>query len=169
MTRQGNPNRDGLQLSDYNSEYEHRIGAGSSFLSIEPAPPVTRPLPERRPHGLDSASMTDSTASPADFVTVAKEGDIPDGEGRAYAVSGRMVAVFRQGGDYTAIDDICPHAGASLASGYVEGGAVSCPWHAWRFCVREGTWLDNPKARIRQQCFAVRVVNGEIQVRTTAE
>jgi nitrite reductase (NADH) small subunit len=109
--------------------------------------------------------MTDSLETPADFVTVANVGDIPNGEGRAYAVGNRMVAVFRNGDDYTAIDDICPHAGASLASGYVEAGAVNCPWHAWRFCVREGTWLDNPKAKIRQQCFEVRIVDQTIQVR----
>ena len=112
--------------------------------------------------------MTDTPPTPSDFVTVAKVGDIPDGEGRAYEVGGRMLAVFRQGETYTAIDDICPHAGASLASGYVEDGAVNCPWHAWRFCVRDGTWLDNPRAKIRQECFEVRLVGEEIQVRPSA-
>jgi nitrite reductase (NADH) small subunit/3-phenylpropionate/trans-cinnamate dioxygenase ferredoxin subunit len=55
--------------------------------------------------------------------------------------------------------------GASLATGYVENGAVTCPWHAWRFCVKEGTWLDNPRAKIKQDCYEVRVVDNEIQVR----
>ena len=55
--------------------------------------------------------------------------------------------------------------GASLAEGYVEEGAVYCPWHAWRFCVREGTWLDNPKAAVRTPVYEVRVEGTEIQVR----
>jgi nitrite reductase/ring-hydroxylating ferredoxin subunit len=98
-----------------------------------------------------------------DFKTVAKVGDIPENEGRAYAVGGRMVAVFNQGeGNYSAIDDYCPHMGASLAGGYVEEGCVACPWHAWRFEVQTGRWLDNPKVSV--DCFDVRVVEDEIQV-----
>lgn len=98
------------------------------------------------------------------FHTVAQVGDIPEGEGRAFAVEGRMIAVFLVKGEYTAINDFCPHMGASLASGYVEDGAVTCPWHAWRFCVKDGTWLDNPKAKLRSPSYPVRLVGNEIQV-----
>lgn len=101
----------------------------------------------------------------SEFQTVARVGDIPAGEGRAFVVSGRMVAVFFTDGKYTAIDDTCPHMGASLATGYVEDGGVTCPWHAWRFCVNEGTWLDNPRASLRQKKHEVRVEGDEIQVR----
>jgi nitrite reductase/ring-hydroxylating ferredoxin subunit len=99
----------------------------------------------------------------SDFVTVAKVGDIPQGEGRAFAVSGRMVAVFNEEGKFSAIDDFCPHMGASLAGGYLEGGIVTCPWHAWRFCIHDGKWCDNPKIKI--DAFEVRVEGDEIQVK----
>ncbi len=99
-----------------------------------------------------------------DYQTVARTDDIPEGEGRAFPVEGRMVAVFRQNDTYYAINDTCPHMGASLAEGYLEGTAVHCPWHAWRFCVTDGTWLDNPKAQLRTDSFPVRVQDGEIQV-----
>ncbi|MDA1055879.1 MAG: Rieske (2Fe-2S) protein [Planctomycetota bacterium] len=98
----------------------------------------------------------------SDFTTVAKVGDIPDGEGHAYAVNGRMVAVFHENGTYQAIDDFCPHMGASLAGGYLQDGVVICPWHAWRFKTCDGTWCDNPKISI--DSFAVRVEGDEIQV-----
>ncbi len=104
-----------------------------------------------------------SENSSLDFVTVAKVGDIPEGQGLAYEVAGRMVAVFNDSGEYFAIDDFCPHMGASLAGGYMEKGEVACPWHAWRFSIRDGSWLDNPKIRV--DCFEVRVVNNEIQVK----
>ena len=100
----------------------------------------------------------------SEFQTVAKVGDIPAGEGRAYEVGGRMVAVFFVNDKYSAIYDTCPHMGASLATGYVEEGGVMCPWHAWRFCVTTGAWLDNPKSSLRQDTFEVRVVGDEIQV-----
>jgi nitrite reductase (NADH) small subunit len=98
------------------------------------------------------------------FQTVAQVGEIPDGEGRAFSVDGTVVAVFNVGGEYTAINDVCPHMGASLAEGYVEGVSVTCPWHAWRFSVKDGTWLDNPRSKIANACYCVRVVGDEIQV-----
>jgi nitrite reductase (NADH) small subunit/3-phenylpropionate/trans-cinnamate dioxygenase ferredoxin subunit len=104
-----------------------------------------------------------------DYQTVARVGEIPEGEGRAYEVAGRMIAVFRVGDKYTAIYDTCPHMGASLATGYVENGGVTCPWHAWRFCVESGTWLDNPRSTLRQQTFDVRLTGDEIQVQVPEE
>ena len=105
--------------------------------------------------------MSDFATS--EFVTVAKVGDIPDGQGQAFAVNGRMVAVFNEGGKFSAIDDFCPHMGASLAGGYLEAGVVTCPWHAWRFATKDGTWCDNPKVKI--DAFEVRVEGEEVQVR----
>ena len=112
--------------------------------------------------------MDDNSADDG-FQTVAKVGMIPEGEGRAFPVNGRMIAVFRRDGEYFAMNDSCPHMGASLASGYVEGTEVTCPWHAWRFCVVDGLWLDNPKSKIRSETFAVRVVGDDIQVSRTAQ
>lgn len=99
-----------------------------------------------------------------EFQTVCHVGEIPDGEGRAYPVNGKMIAVFLRDGEYFAINDSCPHMGASLASGYLEGHDVLCPWHAWKFCVKDGLWMDNPKSKIRSDCYAVRVIGNEIQV-----
>ncbi|MCE9548293.1 MAG: Rieske 2Fe-2S domain-containing protein [Planctomycetia bacterium] len=99
----------------------------------------------------------------SDFITVAKLGDIADGQGATFTVGERLVAVFREGDRYHAIDDLCPHMGASLSAGYFENGIVTCPWHAWRFRVCDGTWCDNP--RIKTDAFEVRVEGDEIQVR----
>jgi nitrite reductase (NADH) small subunit len=101
----------------------------------------------------------------ADFQTVARVGEIPEGEGRAYELAGRMVAVFCIEGKYSAIGDTCPHMGASLATGYIEDGGVTCPWHAWRFSVTTGAWLDNPQSKLCQPTFEVRLVGDEIQVK----
>ena len=64
----------------------------------------------------------------AEFVTVAKVGAIPEGEGASFQVGKRLVAVFNHQGKYLAIDDLCPHMGASLGAGYLdEEGVVTCP------------------------------------------
>lgn len=101
----------------------------------------------------------------SDFEAVAKVGEIPAGEGRAFKVGGRLIAVFFVDGNYTAVDDICPHMGASLSTGYVENGGVICPWHAWRFCVREGTWLDAPKSPIRLGTYEIKIEGDDILLR----
>jgi nitrite reductase (NADH) small subunit/3-phenylpropionate/trans-cinnamate dioxygenase ferredoxin subunit len=105
----------------------------------------------------------------SEFQTVAKVGDIPSGEGRAFPIGGILVAVFNTAGEYSAIRDACPHMGASLATGHVEEGCVICPWHAWRFSVTDGTWLDNPQSKLGNECYAVRVEGDEIQVCRPAE
>jgi nitrite reductase (NADH) small subunit/3-phenylpropionate/trans-cinnamate dioxygenase ferredoxin subunit len=101
----------------------------------------------------------------SEFQTVCRVGDLGEGEARAVAVGPRLIAVFRTGGQYFAIDDVCPHMGASLSGGYVEGGVVTCPWHAWRFRLADGAWADYPKVKIG--CYPVRVLGEEIQVQVT--
>ena len=98
----------------------------------------------------------------AEFQTVCKVQDLKDGEGKTVAVGKKMIAVFAEAGQVHAIDDFCPHMGASLSGGYIENGIVTCPWHAWRFRLCDGAWADNPKVKIG--CHAVRVVGDEVQV-----
>jgi nitrite reductase (NADH) small subunit/3-phenylpropionate/trans-cinnamate dioxygenase ferredoxin subunit len=95
-------------------------------------------------------------------LTVCKAGDIPEGKSTVVSTGRKDIAVFHVGGSYFAIDDCCPHAGASLAGGYVEGGIVTCPWHAWRFRLADGAWADNP--RVKTGCYPVRVQDGVVRV-----
>lgn len=100
----------------------------------------------------------------ARFETVAQIGDIPEGEGRCFEINNRAVAVFNVDGKFTAIDDLCPHMGASLSAGHLnkKDSTVACPWHGWRFNVFDGSWADNP--RVKTDVFEVRVVDDQIQV-----
>lgn len=98
----------------------------------------------------------------AEFQTVCQVTDIQEGEGRTVKVGGKFVAVFKEGGRFFAIDDMCPHMGASLGDGRVENGIVTCPWHAWRFRLQDGAWADSP--RIKIGCYPVQVVGDTVQV-----
>ena len=102
-----------------------------------------------------------------EFVTVAKVGAIPENRGLSCIVNGLLVAVFYSEGKYWAIDDLCPHMGASLGAGEVYQGAVACPWHAWRFRISDGTWCDNPRLKVAS--YEVRVEGDEIQVLVPAK
>ncbi|MCS6863882.1 MAG: nitrite reductase small subunit NirD [Gemmataceae bacterium] len=81
-------------------------------------------------------------------VTVARISEIPVNSSRVVHVRGRDIAIFNVDGQWFAIDDLCPHMGASLSGGFVEDGCVTCPWHYWRFRLTDGAWADNPKVRI---------------------
>jgi nitrite reductase (NADH) small subunit len=98
----------------------------------------------------------------SEFHTVCKVTELKQGEGKTVTVGSKLIALFQINGDYFAIEDCCPHMGAPLSGGYVENGIVTCPWHAWRFRLRDGVWADNP--RIKIGCYPVRVVGDEVQV-----
>ncbi|MCI0638897.1 MAG: nitrite reductase small subunit NirD [Gemmataceae bacterium] len=98
----------------------------------------------------------------SEFRTVCKVSEVPEGEGKTISLGNKLIALFRIGGRHYAIDDVCPHMGASLSGGYVEDNIVTCPWHAWRFRITDGTWADNP--RIKIGCYPVRVEGEDVQI-----
>jgi nitrite reductase (NADH) small subunit/3-phenylpropionate/trans-cinnamate dioxygenase ferredoxin subunit len=72
--------------------------------------------------------------------------------------------VFNVSGAFFAIDDACPHAGASLSRGILEGDVVRCRIHHWRFCVRSGTYLDEKKPSCNVRSYPIRVVGEQVQI-----
>ena len=111
------------------------------------------------PGGLFGADLSDS-----EFTPIFDDDEIAPGQAKATAVNGRMVAVFNEGGVLKAIDDMCPHMGASLSEGHFEKGEVLCPWHAWRFSLDDGSWLDSDSKKVRCGSYPVRVIDDEICV-----
>jgi 3-phenylpropionate/trans-cinnamate dioxygenase ferredoxin component len=89
--------------------------------------------------------------------------DLPPGQAAAFDVEGKRIAVFNVAGTFFALDDTCPHAGASLATGYVEGGKVGCPWHGADFDLRTGAVLC-PPARGNVASYRVIVEGDEVKV-----
>lgn len=98
----------------------------------------------------------------AEYQTVCKVSELSEGQARTVKTGKKLVAVFCHDGQYFAIDDVCPHMGASLAAGIVENGIVSCSWHAWRFRLRDGVWADNPRIKIGS--YPVRIQGDDVQV-----
>jgi len=75
--------------------------------------------------------------------TVASSGELPgDGSGLCVELDGRRIALFAVDGAPRAIDDVCPHEGASLSLGVTLEGEVTCPWHGWHFELEGGRNTD---------------------------
>jgi nitrite reductase (NADH) small subunit/3-phenylpropionate/trans-cinnamate dioxygenase ferredoxin subunit len=94
--------------------------------------------------------------------TVCRVGELQDGEAGTLCVNNKTIALFRDGGQYFAIDNMCPHMGAELSGGFVADGIVTCPWHYWRFRLADGAWADNPRVKIGS--YPVYIVGDEIQI-----
>ena len=86
--------------------------------------------------------------------------DIPPGEGRAYAVGGDTVAVFRlRDGSVRALSAVCPHKGGPLADGQIDLTQVVCPLHLNAWDLTTGCSLSGqPDLRV----YPVRIDNDEI-------
>ena len=94
------------------------------------------------------------------FQDVCAFDEVPDGKAKLIQIDGLLIGVFNSGGILHAIDDLCPHMGASLSAGYFDGESVSCPWHAWRFNVCDGAWCDNP--RLKLKTYPVKEKDGRV-------
>lgn len=65
--------------------------------------------------------------------------EVPVGEGRAYAVAGHQIAVFRlRDGTVRALSAVCTHAGGPIADGQIDAEVVVCPLHQHVFDLATG-------------------------------
>ena len=67
-----------------------------------------------------------------------RQDELAEGASKVVFVNGTEVAVFKHQGRFIAIQNHCPHEGASLAEGSVEGNEVVCPRHGYRFDIGTG-------------------------------
>ena len=76
----------------------------------------------------------------ADFETVAKVGDIPDGGMIQVVAHGEPVGLYRVGERIFALDDYCSHEQTYLTEGEFDPDdlEVECPLHGSRFNVETG-------------------------------
>ncbi|MEE6179464.1 Rieske (2Fe-2S) protein [Mycobacterium sp. 050134] len=85
--------------------------------------------------------MTDVSLGPVD--------QIPVGEGRAFVVDDRQIAVFRlRDGSLRALDASCPHRGGPLADGIADNTVVICPLHGHTYDLATGCEVANDGAPV---------------------
>jgi nitrite reductase/ring-hydroxylating ferredoxin subunit len=98
------------------------------------------------------------------FVRVGNVEELPEGTSRAFAVGRYEVALFNVDGNLYALENCCPHQGGPIVDGWIEGGTVTCPWHAWRFDLRTGKMTLGDFALVPR--FEVCVRSGAVYVGT---
>jgi len=100
----------------------------------------------------------------SDWVDVVAENALANGEHLIVDVDGVDVAVFKIEERYYAIEDVCTHDGAEIASGTLEGSDIVCPRHGAKFCVKTGAVKSAP-AYEDIACFPIRFQDGKVQVK----
>lgn len=97
------------------------------------------------------------------YVDVSAVEEIPEGEGRCYEIDGQAIAIFRDEGEFYAVDDTCTHEEYSLSEGFVWDHTVECPKHGARFDLVTGEVLSLP-ATVSIAPYPVEVRDGRIRV-----
>lgn len=103
--------------------------------------------------------------------------EIGPGQIRRIELNGVGIAIVRApSGEFHALRDVCPHAGARLSLGKVEhvveaeavgdyrltqDFAVRCPWHGYEFAVETGRCLADPR-RTRVRSYDLEVIEGHL-------
>ena len=94
------------------------------------------------------------------YVGLASE--IQAGKSKSFSISDEKgksidVAVFNIDGRYYAISNTCIHKGAPLSKGFLEGDIVTCAWHGWKYCVKNG--MSPHKGGDSVNSYKVKIVN----------
>ncbi|WP_233149950.1 Rieske 2Fe-2S domain-containing protein [Kineosporia sp. A_224] len=100
-----------------------------------------------------------------EFVAVAADDELWDGEMEAYDVGAAEVLLVKLDGEYRAFDGTCPHQSVSLVEGSLDGATLTCRAHEWSFDVRSGAGV-NPRTACLVR-HAVRVRDGQVLVSRT--
>ena len=96
------------------------------------------------------------------FITVCQADELGPNACRVVKAGDLAIAVFNVSGQFFAIDDRCPHKGASLGNGSLVDGVVTCPAHNFKVDVRTGR---NPKTpALKVACYRVVVEEGIVKV-----
>ncbi len=86
--------------------------------------------------------------------------DFPEGRGRKVTVGDEEIALWRVGGRFYAVSNVCSHQHISaLHMGTLSGLTLTCPMHGWSYSLETGK-PESGEGAIRT--FGVLVRGGEV-------
>lgn len=87
-------------------------------------------------------------------------GKLPQAGGRAlFEFEDKSLALFNVDGQLYVIDDSCPHQGASLCGGRLDGRVIQCCAHGLRFDLRSGYLLNSNLVKVNN--YPVEIVDDQ--------
>jgi 5,5'-dehydrodivanillate O-demethylase len=92
--------------------------------------------------------------------------DLPAGRAKPITILGEQFTLYRsQDGEPHLVDYRCPHRGAQLSIGWVEGDCIRCRYHGWRYdstgqCVEQPGEAPGFADKVRLHTYPVREYAG---------
>lgn len=102
---------------------------------------------------------------------VERVSEFPAGERRILKIGRRSIGIFNADGRYYAVLNNCPHHGAPLCLGSIEGTMLpsqphdyvygregrilKCPWHGYEFDLETGRSIYDEKKGLRVKIYRV--------------
>ena len=88
----------------------------------------------------------------AEFVNVAKVGELTDPGSMLVEVDERLVVLIHAAGNWYALDDVCTHDGGPLSDGPLDAGdsSIACPRHGAKFNLDSGAAMTMPATKATQ-------------------
>ena len=96
------------------------------------------------------------------FFKIATTSELAVGRAKAFQINDKTIALFNVEGQFYAIDDACPHRGASLAESIAKKGKVYCSWHLFDFDLKTGACGAIPDFPV--QTYELKIEGAEIFV-----
>ena len=93
------------------------------------------------------------------FVKVGSLAALPPGSVMEAEVGEGTYAICNVGGELSALDGICPHAGGPLGQGNIDGDKLVCPWHEWAYYCQSG--VNDYDENVKLAKFPVGIYSGE--------
>ncbi|MDA1137334.1 MAG: Rieske 2Fe-2S domain-containing protein [Planctomycetota bacterium] len=123
-----------------NDTFEVKVENGEVFVCTTPRPDPTKVEAASKEIKEEPAVEPEQAKTPGGltFIRVAAVCELEEKRGKFVEAGKKKVALFKVAEEIYAVDDICPHMGAPLSDGFVEGKSVMCGWHAWEFSLENG-------------------------------
>lgn len=97
------------------------------------------------------------------WVVAMDDADLAEGALAQTHCVGAHVILARVNGEVYAVSDKCVHMACPLARGKLDGYALVCPCHDWRFDVRSGRFIDAPELGL--ETYPVKSEDGQIYIK----
>lgn len=95
-------------------------------------------------------------------IPITRSDALEEGARKLAFIDGRSVVLFNIEGVIHAIDNSCPHNGASLANGRLDGHVLQCPAHGLRFDLVTGCVVGAPGLCVTK--LPVETIDGELVI-----
>ncbi|HEX6021822.1 MAG TPA: thiamine pyrophosphate-dependent enzyme [Solirubrobacter sp.] len=92
--------------------------------------------------------------------------ELPEGRVTTVAAGHKSLALVHFDGQFSALDNRCPHQGGPLGEGSIENGLLRCPWHGFDYCPLDGT---SPGFDDEALTYPLEIRDGDIYVGVTEQ